>query len=325
MKRSLLVVGGLAFTVVILIPLLIIQAFSLFANDSSRSKPSKAKDTVIRVYLHDQGKIVKMPLEEYLKGVLAAEMPAEFASEALKAQAVAARTYAIKSMAQYGSSGMEAHPGADVSTDFREGQAWISQETMKERWGSNYDKYSQKISQAVDATRGLVITYNGELINAVFHSTSGPRTATAEEVWGFDYPYLHSVACSWDEASPRFSQVQEFSLVDMEQRLGADSGIMAAVQSGVAAPVQVIAQTPSGRVDKIRVGSKVLTGATMREKLGLRSTNFAAVILGDTLRVTTTGYGHGVGLCQYGANGMAKQGSDFRTILSYYYTGVHIE
>ena len=159
---------------------------------------------MIKVYMGDIKQIVAMNLEDYVKGVVAGEMPAEFEPEALKAQAVAARTYAVKHMTLFGGAGSVEYPGADITTDYKESQAWYNETKLREKWGANYGKYWRKVSQAVDLTQGLILTYNGEPINAVFHSTSGERTASAKEVWGFEYPYLQSVVCNWDKASPRY-------------------------------------------------------------------------------------------------------------------------
>ena len=292
----------------------------------NKSTVLRGEDITIKVYMHEINQIVSMNLEDYVKGVVAAEMPAEFEGEALKAQAVAARTYAVKHMAIFGGTGSGEHPGADVTTDHKESQAWHNETKLKEKWGANYGKYWSKISLAVDQTQGLIITYQGEPINAVFHSTSGERTASAKEVWGFEYPYLQSVACSWDQLSPRYQDTKEISLAELEARLGTDAGIMAAAQSGGSADVvSLIDYTDSGRVNRVRIGSKTLTGLEVRQQLELRSTNFVVTAASDKLIFRTIGYGHGVGLCQYGANGQAKQKRDFRQILTYYYTGTAIK
>ncbi len=286
----------------------------------------RGEDIMIKVYMHEINQIVSMNLEDYIKGVIAAEMPAEFELEALKAQAVAARTYAVKHMAVFGGTGSTEHPGADVTTDHNDSQAWHDETKLKAKWGTNYGKYWSKVSQAVDKTQGLILTYNGDPINAVFHSTSGERTASAKEVWGFDYPYLKSVACTWDQKSPRYQETKEITIAELEVRLGADAGIVAAAQSGGSASIAgIIDRTDSGRVNKVRIGSKTLTGLEVRQKLELRSANFIIEPNGDKLVFKTTGYGHGVGLCQYGANGQAKENRNFRQILTYYYTGVAIK
>lgn len=316
---------GLA-VIVIFIPMLVV--FSLRGADSyaGRSAKPKEENMKINVYVHEQDKIVDMDLEEYVKGVVAAEMPAEFHIEALKAQAVAARTVAVKSMVAFGGLGYPDKAGADITTDFRQaqGQAWIDQEKMKQRWGAaGYQKYWPKINQAVDSTRSLIASFQGKPIQAVFHSTSGEKTASAKEVWGFDFPYLRSVACTWDQQSPRYLDVKSYSLDELDKRLGTDSKTTAVSTGGQVA--QVLDRTESGRVDKVRIGATVFNGQQIREKLDLRSNTFSIRQSEAGLEFITTGYGHGVGLCQYGANGMAKEGKNFKDILTYYYSGVSIE
>ncbi|MEG6585109.1 stage II sporulation protein D [Dendrosporobacter sp. 1207_IL3150] len=327
MKKILAFSIALVIIMVILVPVAVVGLdLSGAKSERGASKKVKNEDVPIHVYLHEQDRIVTMSLEEYVKGVVAAEMPAEFDQEALKAQALAARTYAVKNMLVFGGSGLADKPGADVSTDHRVSQAWSDEVSLKTKWGPfKYEQYWKKISQAVEATSGEVITYNGEPINALFHSTSGEKTASSKEVWGFDYPYLQSVACKWDQGSPRYTETKQLALSDIEQRLGADAGVVAAAKSGDTSLVKILELTGSGRVDKVRIGSKTLTGIEMREKLELRSTNFTAELKGDKLIFKTIGYGHGVGLCQYGANGMAKEGRDYRQIITYYYTGVAIK
>lgn len=322
----------LALTIVFIVAaVIVLPAVTLFSlgglAGGLKSMPMfGGEDIPVRVFLHEENRIVEMSLEDYVKGVVAAEMPAEFEIEALKAQAVAARTYAAKNMVLFGGGGVPDRPGADVSTDHRQGQAWSSVTQLKNRWGAfHYERYWSKVSRAVDETRGLIVVYNGEPINAVFHSTSGERTASAKEVWGFDYPYLQSVVCTWDKKSPRYSDSKEYSLAELEQRLGPEAGVVAAAQGGSGTVGQIIDRTDSGRVDKIRLGSKTFSGIDLRQKLELRSANFTVDFKGDKAIFKTTGYGHGVGLCQYGANGMAKEGWDFRRILTYYYTGVGIK
>lgn len=322
MKKLLAVTALLVILLVIIIPALVVRLDFTGPAPNRGNSVFKSEDVPIRVYMPETDKIVEMNLEDYIKGVVAAEMPAEFELEALKAQAVAARTVAVKNMVSFGGSGLPGHPGADVSADFKQSQAWLSETKLKERWGANYGRYWTRVSQAVEQTGGQIITYSGEPINAVFHSTSGERTASAQEVWGFDYPYLQSVACKWDQQSPRYSDTKAIPLAEIEQRLGPDAGVMAAAQNGSGAVARIIDLTGSGRVDKIRIGSKVLSGIALREKLELRSANFTVEQSGDKMIFKTIGYGHGVGLCQYGANGMAKEGRDYRQIVTYYYTGV---
>ena len=312
---------------VIFVPAVLVRSLSPtgMENNMNSTGPHKGEDIPVRVYLHQADQIVTMRLEDYVAGVVAAEMPAEFDVEALKAQAVAARTYAVKNMGFFGGSGLAGRPGADVSTDHRENQAWMSEEQAKNRWGPfKSDIYWRKITRAVEDTRGLILTHDGTPIHAVFHSTSGDHTASAKEVWGFDYPYLQSVPCRWDQKAPRYQDSKEYALTVIEERLGPEAGVVAAAQSGKAAVAQVLERTASGRVDKIRIGTKTWTGLVLRDKLELRSTNFTVDVKGDKMTIKTMGYGHGVGLCQYGADGMAREGRDYRQILSYYYSGVGV-
>lgn len=323
------VVGATVMSVVIMIifiPLLIVVDLNSTnqSTNSAREQP-KSNGPMIRVYLHEQDKVMELDLEEYVKGVVAAEMPAEFHVEALKAQAVAARTFAVKHMVAYGGKGYGQEQLADVTTDFRQpqGQAWISQDTMKQRWGeAGFKKYWPKISEAIDATSLEIALYEGQPIHAVFHSTSGGRTASAKEVWGNDFPYLQSVACRWDEQSPRYQEAKSYSLAELDRRLATDTQAIAVSSGGQVA--QVLERTESGRVDKVRVGAVVFDGQKIREKLELRSNDFSIHNSENGLEFITTGYGHGVGLCQYGANGMAKEGKVYKDILLYYYQGITV-
>ena len=312
--------------IVICIPMLVVMSLRS-PSEYANKRPAPSEPSVaIRVYMHEEDKIVEMDLEEYIKGVVAAEMPAEFQPEALKAQAVAARTFAVKNMVVFGESGYADKAGADITTDFRhaQGQAWLSKENLKQRWGAaGYQKYWPKISKAVDETRSMVVMFQGQPIQAVFHSTSGEKTASAKEVWGFDFPYLRSVPCQWDQQSPRYLDVKEYSLEEVDKRLGTDAKTAAVSTGGQIA--QILDKTESGRVEKVRIGSKMFAGLQVREKLELRSNNFSVRQTELGIEFITTGYGHGVGMCQYGANGMAKEGKNYKDILTHYYSGVTIE
>ena len=328
MRQAMILLLLFIITIVIVIPAVIVRSIgpARTSGDLTGARQHKGEDIPLRVYMHEMDKIVQISLEDYVKGVVAAEMPAEFDREALKAQAVAARTYAVKQMGSFGGTGLPNRPGADISTDYRENQAWISEAQAKQRWGSTKsDMYWKKISYAVDDTRGQILTFNNDPIHAVFHSTSGDHTASAQEIWGFDFPYLQSVPCRWDQKAPRYNDARQWSLTDVENRLDPEAGVLAAVKSGNTAVAQILNRTASGRVDTIRIGSKTFSGLTVRDKLELRSNNFIVEQKGDQLIFKTTGYGHGVGLCQYGAQGMALEGRDYRQIVTYYYQGVALK
>ncbi|HHV63258.1 MAG TPA: stage II sporulation protein D [Firmicutes bacterium] len=335
MRRIVFFVVAFCFVVVIVLPSLIaLRGCSLTVPPA----PPLASSPEISVYVEAQKKIVKMPLEQYLLGVVAAEMPASFALEALKAQAVAARTFALKRMRAFGGQGCPEHPGADVCTDHRHCQAWKSADDMRRMWGYfEFIPYYYKVSQAVKATEGYVITYQGKLIDAAYHSNCGGATDDAADVWSAPVPYLRGKPCNFHMGSQVFREQKAFSLEELERRLGVSFAVRKVMTQRVngrtvdvisrvpmAGLVDVIAQSPQGRVKTIRIGDKIFNGADLRDKLGLRSTRLSWRISGNEVLIQTTGYGHGVGMCQYGADGMARQGKSFEDILKYYYTGVEV-
>lgn len=275
----------------------------------------------VQLYLKEEQKTITLALEEYVKGVVAAEMPALFELEALKAQAVAARTIAVRRMRRFGGTGYPAVPGADLSDDVSDSQAWLNRKQLVAKWGRwGYHRYWRKISAAVEATSGLILTYYGRPIDALYHSTSGPRTANAEELWGTAVPYLQSVPCSFDQHSPRYRQEKVFPVPELLAALG----MAEKVPSG-GLTLRILSRTSSGRVHTVQIGNAVFSGNELRSRLGLASTNFTVEIRAGRVVVTTIGYGHGVGLCQYGADGMARAGKTFREILHHYYPGVELK
>jgi len=257
-------------------------------------------------------------LRDYLIGVVAAEMPASFSLEALKAQAVTARTYTL-----YRVERGTAHTDADVCGDFTHCSAYLSDARLRERWGTEYANYAEKISLAVDETDSLVVEYEGELIDAVFHSTSSGMTEAAVDVWGSERPYLHSVQSSGDTISARYYGSKTFSTAELKEIL--QELLPGADLSGTAADwFADLKRSEAGGVKTLTVGGVSTTGGQIRSALGLNSANFDVTPLGDTLVFTTVGYGHGVGMSQYGAEAMAQNGADFETILTHYYTGTAV-
>jgi stage II sporulation protein D len=265
-----------------------------------------------------------LQLEDYLVGVVAAEMPAEFPLEALKAQAVAARTYVVKRLGTGGAVNT-LHPNADVCDDHKHGQAWLSREDLKNRWGTiHYYNYYYKVKKAVDETAGQVLTWNGELIDPAYHASCGGRTENSEDVWKFQTPYLRSVPCPYD-ADPQPVQTAAISLEQVDQALGTSlSAIPVTGGKNVSTEIKLIEKTATGRPKSLLIGGKQFSAVAVRDLLGLRSTNFTWTANGNSIIFTTTGYGHGVGMCQYGAKGMAEHGYNYRVILSHYYNGAEI-
>ncbi|MCG0277877.1 MAG: stage II sporulation protein D [Thermanaeromonas sp.] len=324
MRKFLGVALILLFALVIILPSLIIQGLGRLRSPVE----VETQERVVRLLDHTRGEVIALPLETYVAGVVAGEMPAEFEMEALKAQAVAARTYTLKKIEEARAKPDPKHPQADLCTDPTHCQAWVPQGALRQRYGFWQGlRYERKILQAVDATQGLVLTYQGELIIPVYHSNSGGRTESAEAVWGYDIPYLRSVLSPWDRESPRFRNTVTFTLAELDQKLGVN---LSAVPAAALTPprgqaIKVEEYTPTGRVKTIRIGDKTFKGTELRQLLGLSSTDFTWQVEGDRITFISVGNGHGVGLSQYGANGMAKEGKNFLDILYHYYRGVKVE
>lgn len=326
--KPLIVLGSVLIALSLIIPSLLVIPFSegkaigkLGGRINSKAPPkrsvslSKADEAIeVSVYRSRTKRIEKVPLEEYLVGVVAAEMPAEFKEEALKAQALTARTYIVNRLLSKDTTG--APKGAEV-TDTPLNQAYESEDELKKAWGMDYNKKYKKILDAVRATSGQIITYDGKPIQAQFFSTSNGYTENSEDYWSGSIPYLRSVSSPWDENSPKFNGEIEFTVKDFENRLG--------VKIGTSGPIgKIIAHTAGKRVAKVDFNGKILTGKDIREKLGLMSSDFSWQRKGNMIVVTTKGYGHGVGMSQYGANGMAAEGKTYKDIVEHYYSGVQI-
>ncbi|WIV18931.1 stage II sporulation protein D [Paenibacillus polygoni] len=278
----------------------------------------------VRVYLTKTGTIDKVTMEEYVTGVVAAEMPSDFGIEALKAQAIAARTFVTKRMAAGDHSGIPVE-GADVK-DTVEHQVYIPYSKLEAHFKeAGKEKDWAKLKQAVRESKDTIMTYKGEPITASFFSTSNGYTENSEDVWQQAVPYLRSVESPWDaKIAPGYEGSVTMSRIDFLNKLNVTSdAIPVSVGGKKAKPfIQVLSKTAGNRIKEIQVGKKVFTGIEIREKLGLRSTEFTWKTNGDEITITTHGYGHGVGMSQYGANGMAQEGYTATQILKHYYNGV---
>ncbi len=275
--------------------------------------------TKIKVYDHRADKLVDMDLEEYIVGVVSAEMPAYYDFEALKAQAVASRTYTLYSMAH---GGCHTNPDADVCTNSKCCQAYSSHERMQSTWGKDYANNYNRIAQAVMETAGEVLVYEGKLCDALYHACSGGQTENSENVYANAIPYLRGVDSPYeDPMRTEDVPIGEDALVELIAAKYPESGIGA---ENVREGLKIDSAYESGRVKTLRLGKTEITGKQARSLFGLRSTMFTITWSEDGIVFHTKGYGHGVGLSQNGANGMAKHGSDYRSILLHYYTGVSI-
>ncbi len=324
MLRATAVVFLSVVAILIGVPALVVGGFGQ-APPGPQPEPY---NPTIHLYLGSSKQIINIGLEDYVKGVVAAEMPASFELEALKAQAVAARTYVVKRARLFGGSGCDAHPQADVCDNPAHCQAWLPTSELQQRWGMiDYQTYWGKISAAVSATAGQIITYQGVAIDPVFHSTCGGHTEDAGNVWQKSLPYLQPVDCTYCAASPRLQTEQRYSVTAfLSAVLGEGAAVEAMAQQarGGTVPLTIRSETSTGRVATVAVGSRTLKATELRYLLGLYSTNFTSELDGDAIVFHVQGYGHGVGLCQYGADGMAAVGHNYRQIISHYYQGTMI-
>ncbi len=284
-------------------------------------EPELYSGRTVQVYNMETAQLMTLDLEQYLTGVVAAEMPASFDVEALKAQAVAARTFTVSRMANPNPHVTALDSRAQLSTNPQTCQAWISDAEQKKRWDKKYKEYHRKIVQAVSETAGEVLRYDGTLIEPLYHaSCGGGRTEDAEEVWGNAKPYLVSVACN-HSTDPHTGAQATMSLQQMGQKLGVDG---AAAVGNFGDFMQLLSSTASDRVKILRIGNETFSGTQLRSALGLKSSLVSWEIDGDEITFTTNGYGHGVGLCQYGANYYAEQNNSYQQILSRYYPGTQL-
>ena len=232
-------------------------------------------------------------------------MPASFHIEALKSQAIIARTYALNLISK-----------GNILTDSSSIQEYIDTNNMHSKWGSSYQTYYNKIKNAVSSTKGQTIKYNGRYIDAVYHSTSNGYTEDSMNVWKNNIPYLKSVSSEWDKNATSYLREKTMSLEEFNRLLG--------INISSNDEIEVLSKTEGNRIDKIKLADLTYTGLELRTILNLRSTDFDININDNNVILTTRGYGHGVGLSQYGANGMANNGYNYKQILEHYYQGVTV-
>lgn len=290
--------------------IIIIVVLSILAIVSSPNKEETAyfNDDLVNVTVKDvdSNEETNLDLEEYVVGVVAGEMPASFEIEALKAQAIAARSYALSKI----ETSTESY---DLVTDITN-QVYITTEDMQEKWGEDYDFYYDKIKNAVSATKNLVMEYEGDVISAYYFAMSNGSTEDVSLVFGEARDYLKSVDSSWDESVKNFSVTTTFTKEEFCSKLSIDCSNIT---------IGAIDRSSTNRVNTIVINDKEFKGTTLRTLLGLRSTDFT-IDIADDIKITTKGYGHGVGMSQYGANEMAKNGASYEEILNHYYKDIDI-
>jgi len=286
------------------------NAVETFVTETSEAVQYCNTDHKIRL-LENDGSVTILPLEEYILSVVLKEMPANFNLEALKAQAIAARTYTLKCQAHGGK-----HATADVCSDPSCCQAYITEDAYLNNGGEKESVV--RIKSAVTATEGLILLYNGQLIEATYFSTSGGMTESAVSVWGSEIPYLQATGSPGEEVSTHYLTTQFIEADDFEKALG----ISSADYTGTY--IQDIRYTDGGGIESLVICGKSFTGLELRKLLNLKSTAFSIVPTGNGITITTKGYGHRVGMSQYGANAMAMDGHSYTEILFHYYSGVEI-
>ncbi len=324
--KNLLIFIFVVFAAIILLPAILIQSCNPIGIPGKEKEPEITEKQMVHIYLEDSKEVISLNLEEYVKGVVAGEMPAAFQMEALKAQAVAARSYAISHIESYKEKGHPDHPGAELCNSVH-CQVWISKDNLEKLKSKQWmQEYWPRIEKAVEDTKGCIMMYeNKPLDQPLFHSTSGGRTENSEDVFAAWVPYLRSVDSPYEERAPHLADQQIIPASAFIAKVKEKYKDCTIQHSNIQNEVKILERSAGGRVLKIQVGNKTLSGRNIRELFGLRSANFKLVVQDQNLIFDTVGYGHGVGMSQWGANGMAEKGHTFEQILKHYYQGVEIK
>ena len=290
----------LIYTLVLLMPITIISFY--FKETNFIMQKNKQSVDKYQINVDTTDKLLTVSLEEYIIGVVAGEMPALFHEEALKAQSIASRTYLINHL----------QTNETISNTTND-QVYLTQEDMKEKWKDDYNKYYNKIKEAVTATKDLIMYYNDEPIKAFYFSKSNGYTASSISVFNEEYDYLTIVESPYDQDN---SNTVEISKKEFCNKLNITCNQIS---------INNITKDKSNRVSNITINNKEYKGTQIRKLLSLRSTDFTFNIKENTIEITTKGYGHGVGMSQHGANNMAKLGYTYEEILKYYYHDIKID
>lgn len=270
-------------------------------DNTSVNNTTNSSVSEIAVY-RSNGSVINLNMTDYLIGVVSSEMPASFNLEALKAQSVLARTYALK-----------AKQTGKKLTDTVSTQSYIDIDQMKNKWGNSFNTYYNKIKNAVENTNGEYLSYNENYIEALYHSTNNGKTESSLDVFGNYYPYLVSVSSEYDKNASSYLRTISMPLDTISNKLG--------LSLNNDSVISIISYTDGGNIKEININGNNFSGKKVRELLGLRSADFDISISDNNANITTRGYGHGVGMSQYGANGMANAGYSYKDILSHYYPG----
>ena len=334
MKNILVTIGAFVLFI-ILLPVIFLfstkdgtlkspDGFKLSQQDIIFNKKVEGEPT-INIYISEEKKVIKLNLEDYVRGVVAGEMPVNFSYEAIKAQAVAARTYAAAHMEEFGGTMYNKKIGANL-TDTTANQVYLTKEERYSSWPKNKaDEYWSKISKAVEETKLEVLSYDGKLVMAPYYfSTSGGKTENAVDVFAKDIPYLRSVESDGEQISNRFTSTKKYSYSDFIKIVNKNYKGANLTLKNIKSSIKVLQRSDGGGVMKIKIGSITLTGREVRTIFGLNSTDFTIELNGSAV-FSCIGYGHRVGMSQWGADAMAIDGKNYKEILKHYYTGINIE
>ena len=266
------------------------------------------------------GEVEQVNIDDYLCNVVSAEMPADYEIEALKAQAVVARTYTIYKINN------KKHENADICDDSTCCQAWVDKETRFSRWEeSKRESNWEKIQKCVQETQGQIITYQNQPINAFFHANSGGKTELPVNVWGgTGLPYLQVVETAGEEGYKQYESEVELTQDELIEKLKTKYSDIS-IDFSNQEDLKILEYTDSGRIKTVKFGNHEISGVETRTLLGLKSTNFEISKENDKIKFTVKGYGHGVGMSQTGADAMAKQGKNYKEIINHFYSGVEIK
>lgn len=293
----------------------------LFATESEEYREEKTtlktETDMVKVMNASTNNITEITIRDYLLGVVAEEINPAYHKEAIKAQIIASHTLLL----YIKESGKDKPENAHITDDSTIHQGYLTESQQKEKWGENYTDYRNKIEECIDEVGHLTLMYDGEIANSVYHALSNGRTQSAKEVWGGDYPYLVSVVSAGDALSPAFISKVELSREDFADKMNTVGiGLTDSPEKWIGK----IKSFESGAVESIEIGGKEFTGREIRSCFNLKSSTFTISYDDDVFTFTVKGYGHGVGMSQYGANHMAQQGFTYEEILKHYYKEVEI-
>lgn len=300
------------FICMVLFPLLSMSAPTVPDKPPTLSDNTPSEnDETFRILNTDTEKVTTVTAKDYCVGVVLAEMPAEYNIEALKAQTVVAYTYAKYKAA------LRVNEKFDLTDSHQTDQAFIWESEAKERFKENYVTYLKKVTSAVESVLGQILTYNGQPILAACHSISGGKTESAEALWGGSYPYLQPVESVGDVSNPDYISELTLTVDEMKEKL---TSLNITVSGETGEWFKDFKKTDSGNVLSVNICGFEINGADLRSTFGLRSQNFDLQSNDGSFIFTVRGYGHGVGMSQYGAQFMAEQGSNYKEILGWYFT-----